>query len=76
MDAATIVPGSSRVIFDTAFQDDRGVWETDLLGSTPKQLLEVTEVRHPAVSPDGRRLILHEVGVPGDPGGLVQFQLR
>lgn len=75
VDVATIVPGSSRVVFDTAFQDDQGIFETDLFGSEPVRLLEVREMTQPAISPDGRRLLLHEVGTPGNPGGFVEFEL-
>jgi hypothetical protein len=75
VDVAVIAPHSTRVLFDTPFQRDRGIWETDLRGSDPRQLLPVTDVTWPAISPDGKRLLLNDVGTPGHPGGFVEFDV-
>lgn len=75
VDKATRVPGTSGVVFDTSLRKDRGIWETDLSGSDPQQLLGAAEVRWPVVSPDGAVVLLKEIGAPSDPGGFVRFAL-
>jgi Tol biopolymer transport system component len=75
VDSATIAPGSSTAVFDTTFQRDTGLWTMDLDGGEPEQLLDSTEVAWPAISPDGKRVLLKVVGSPAHSGPFVEVSV-
>ncbi len=60
----TWLADGSGIVFDSARQDNPGIWKTDLTGKATQLLVEGG--RQPALSPDGRRIAFSRLDAHGN----------
>lgn len=68
----TVSPDGSRVVYEAFVDTARrtgGLWQVPVDGSSEPVRIVGDGVRWPWFRPDGRALVVTEVGMPGRPGG-------